>query len=278
MATTQHTDIDGSQRQAMSYGLMTVLCWSTVATAFKLTLNYLSAAQLMVVTCAVSLIFLLVCLIVQDRFMQLFQLSSRQYAWSALFGLMNPTLYYGVLFVAYDLLPAQEAQALNYSWAIVMSLLAVPILGHKLNRYDCAAVVMCYFGVLVIATRGNVFGLEFANGQGVFLALLSTLVWSLYWILNRQDTREPIVGLSLNFLFALPMVLGYAAFKGELLTLLTVDWRGLAGGAYLGIFEMGLAFVLWLNAMKLAQNTSQVANLIFISPFLSLVFISLFLD
>jgi drug/metabolite transporter (DMT)-like permease len=36
---------------------------------------------------------------------------------------------------------------------------------------------------------------------------------------------------------------------------------------------MGIAFVLWSQAMKKAENTSKVSNLIFISPFLSLVFI-----
>lgn len=39
---------------------------------------------------------------------------------------------------------------------------------------------------------------------------------------------------------------------------------------------MGLTFVLWLKAMKLATNTSRIANLIFLSPFLSLALISTF--
>jgi drug/metabolite transporter (DMT)-like permease len=39
------------------------------------------------------------------------------------------------------------------------------------------------------------------------------------------------------------------------------------------VFEMGIAFVLWSYAMKKAENTAKVSNLIFISPFLSLVFI-----
>ncbi|MGK0438826.1 MAG: drug/metabolite transporter (DMT)-like permease [Paracoccaceae bacterium] len=50
------------------------------------------------------------------------------------------------------------------------------------------------------------------------------------------------------------------------------------GGFYVGVFEMGLAFILWLKAMKLAENTAKIANLIFISPFLSLIFISVLLD
>jgi drug/metabolite transporter (DMT)-like permease len=45
-----------------------------------------------------------------------------------------------------------------------------------------------------------------------------------------------------------------------------------------GLFEMGITFALWLSAMKYAARpegggTARVANLIFLSPFLSLVFI-----
>ena len=36
---------------------------------------------------------------------------------------------------------------------------------------------------------------------------------------------------------------------------------------------MGITFLFWLKAMQSATSTSKIANLIFISPFLSLVFI-----
>ena len=45
------------------------------------------------------------------------------------------------------------------------------------------------------------------------------------------------------------------------------------GGAYVGALEMGFTFVLWLSAMKLTTSTARIANLIFLAPFLSLVFI-----
>jgi drug/metabolite transporter (DMT)-like permease len=45
------------------------------------------------------------------------------------------------------------------------------------------------------------------------------------------------------------------------------------GAAYLGLFEMGLAFVLWLSALKLTDSAAKIANLIFIAPFISLFFI-----
>lgn len=213
----------------------------------------------------------------QGRAKTLFSLSKKDYVWSLIFGLMNPALYYLLLFSAYDALPAQEAQALNYSWAIVMTLLAVPLLGQRLSRFDMVAAGLCYFGVLMIATRGDVLGLNFANIKGVLLALASTVVWSLYWILNQKDQRQPIVGLCLNFSFALPLIIVVAYITGDLGSLFNSPWQALAGGFYVGIFEMGLAFILWLKAMKLAENTARIANLIFISPFLSLVLISVLL-
>jgi drug/metabolite transporter (DMT)-like permease len=270
-------NVTKSQKHAVRYGLAAVLCWSTVATAFKLSLNYLSPLQLILLASLVSWVFLWVILLVQGRAGELFKLSKKDYGWSLIFGLMNPALYYLLLFSAYAALPAQEAQALNYSWAIVMTLLAVPLLAQRLNRYDVLAAVLCYLGVLMIATRGDVLGLNFANITGVLFALASTVVWSLYWILNQRDKREPVVGLCLNFSFALPVIFVVAYFSGDLTALVKSPWQALVGGFYVGVFEMGLAFLLWLKAMKLAENTAKIANLIFISPFLSLVLISVFL-
>jgi len=48
---------------------------------------------------------------------------------------------------------------------------------------------------------------------------------------------------------------------------------GILGGIYVGIFEMGLTFLLWNKALELTDNTAVISNLIFFTPFLSLLFI-----
>ncbi len=259
------------QSKASLFGLGAVLCWSTVATAFKLSLGYLSPAQLMLVASTTACFFFAAVLLYQRRFGELFRQSAGGYQKSLGFGLLNPALYYLLLFFAYDLLPAQEAQAINYSWAIVMTLLAVPLLKQRMRPVDIAAAAICYLGVLVIATRGNLLAFEFDSLTGVLLALASTVIWSLYWIYNRQDSREPVLGLCLNFAFAIPLILVYCAFTGQLGEF---AWQGILGGIYVGLVEMGLAFMFWLYAMKLTDSTAKIANLIFISPFLSLFFIA----
>ncbi|PCM45107.1 DMT family transporter [Marinobacter sp. ANT_B65] len=258
------------QKTAMLYGLGTVLLWSTVATAFKLALADLAPVQMLLVACASSVLVMAAILLLQKRWHLVFSLSRKQYIQSFGMGLINPCLYYFLLFGAFDRLPAQEAQPLNYTWALVLAYLSVPFLGHRLRKQDILAGLVCYAGVVVIATRGAVTTLGFSDPLGVSLAIGSTLVWASYWIIATRDTRDPVVGLFLNFLFGLPVIVLICWWTEGLVLPVT---GSLAAAVYVGTFEMGIAFVLWSYAMKKAENTSRVSNLVFISPFLSLVFI-----
>ncbi|WP_147694876.1 DMT family transporter [Vogesella mureinivorans] len=260
-----------SQHKAYAFGLSAVLAWSTVASAFKLSLAHLSPAQLVLYASVFSLLSLLTILGWQGRLATLPAALRQHWRRSAILGAVNPFAYYLILFQAYDLLPAQEAQAINYTWALTMTLLAVPVLGQKLKLQDSLAALVCYSGVLTIATRGAPLALNFSNLAGVGFALLSTVLWAGYWLFNAKDEREPVMGLTLNFLLSLPLTLIWCAATGELTP---VAWQGIAGAAYVGALEMGFTFVLWLSAMKLTSSTARIANLIFLSPMLSLVLIS----
>ncbi|MGM0570192.1 DMT family transporter [Marinobacter sp.] len=258
------------QRQAMVSGLGAVLLWSTVATAFKLTLGFYTPLQMLLVACMASIVVLAVLLAARGKLADAFRLPPARYLQSVGLGLINPCLYYLLLFGAFDRLPAQEAQPINYTWALVLAYLSVPFLGHRLKVTDILAGLVCYGGVVVIATRGNFSALSFSDPLGVSLAIASTLVWAGYWILATRDRRDPVTGLFLNFLFGLPFIAALTWWQDGLPPIVS---GGFAGSLYVGVFEMGIAFALWSRAMKLATNTARVSNLIFISPFLSLVFI-----
>jgi drug/metabolite transporter (DMT)-like permease len=258
------------QGKATLLGLAAVLLWSTVATAFKLSLRHLHPVELLFFATIFSTAALGFVLLLTGRVRALASFSRSQVLLSAGLGILNPFLYYLVLFKAYDLLPAQEAQPLNYTWAITLAFFSVPLLGQRLRMRDIAAAAVCYVGVLVIATRGDLAGFSLSNPLGVALALGSTLFWALYWIGNARSRRDPVAGLFLNFLFGLgPVTVVWLLVTGPRLP----SASGLLGAGYVGFFEMGFTFLLWLGAMKLTQSTARIANLIFLSPFLSLVFI-----
>jgi drug/metabolite transporter (DMT)-like permease len=262
--------------------MATVAIWSTVATAFKLALRHLDPLQLLLVSTGVSLAVLAAILLYRHGagglVRELAGAPRRDLLRAALLGVLNPFVYYIVLFKAYALLPAQVAQPVNYTWAITLTLLSVPLLGHRVTRHELLAVAVSYAGVVVIATRGDVAALAGGNVAGVALALAlaSTVIWALYWIGNARSPLEPVLGLFCNFAAGLPLVLAATCmfsslpFRAELLP-------GLAAAAYVGAFEMGIAFVFWLKAMKLTESAARIGNLIFFSPFLSLVFIALLL-
>lgn len=259
-----------NQKKALLLGLSAVFLWSSVASAFKLSLDYLSPAQLLFYATLSSCVALFVCLVVLKKLHLFAHITKQMLIKQASLGLVNPFIYYLVLFGAYDVLPAQEAQALNYTWALTLSYLSVLFLGHKLNRFDVVAGLVCYIGVLVISTRGNLLEMEFSNPYGVFLALLSTLLWAMYWIMNAKNEHDPVLGLFLSFVFALPFI-GFYIWVYD--SFYVQNLIGLWGAVYVGFFEMGITFVLWLYAMRFTTKTSSVANLIFISPFISLIFI-----
>ena len=259
-----------TDRRAVKLGLGAVMLWSTVATAFSLSLQYLTPLQLVTLATVISWCFFAIRLSAPERRSALRVTSSKARATGLLVGWLNPGLYYLVLFAAYDRLPAQEAMAINYSWGITLALLAAPLLRQQLSAGALLAACISYGGILVIATRGAPLSLDFAQPLGVGLALLSTVLWSLYWVINTRLSLDPEVNLFLNFSGALPLLLALLWWSN---TPFPTLWQGWAGGLYVGLFEMGLAFVLWMGAMKATTSTLRISSLIFLSPPLSLVLI-----
>jgi len=262
-----------NQSKAYIFGLATVLCWSTVASAFKLSLRHLNPLELVLYSSTVSTLILGAAVLVTGKTGELFRSTSREWRHSLLLGLLNPFLYYLILFKAYDLLPAQQAQPINYTWALTLALLSVPLLGQRIGGGDLIGLFLGYAGVVLISTQGQLLDLKFSSPLGVGLALASTVIWALYWIYNTRNRRSPVVSLFQSFACGLIPIGIYFLALGEFRL---PGWQGLLGAAYVGAFEMSITFILWLSALRLSENTAKVSSLIFLSPPLSLIFIHFF--
>lgn len=260
-----------NDRLAIGYALAAVLMWSTVATAFKLSLQHLSLLQLLTGASFFSLLTLTVFLCVQKELSNTLSLFPSYWRGSLVLGLLNPVLYYLILFKAYELLPAQIAQSLNYTWAITLTLLSVPILKHKIIFSDIVAIVLGYTGVvLIIFSSGKISGE--INIYGISLALVSTLIWASYWLISAKDDRPPIAKLFHSFLVAFPLLLLATIFFDDFSKFLSpTPWPYIA---YIGLFEMGLAFILWQLAVQKTTRMGSISTLIFLSPLISLFIIN----
>jgi drug/metabolite transporter (DMT)-like permease len=260
------------QNKAYIYALSAVLLWSTVASSFKISLRYLDFLQLLLLAAIASVAILFLVVVYQKKLNLLKHSSLRDYSRAALLGFLNPFLYYVILFKAYSLLPAQEAQPLNYTWAIMLVILSVPLLKQKIGLKSIVAILISFFGVLVISTQGNIFDFRFTNLFGASLAVGSSVIWALFWIYNAKDKRDEVVKLFMSFTFGLIYIsIATLIFSDVYID----DVKGLVGAIYVGFFEMGITFVLWSKAIALSKTTAMVSRFIFLSPFISLVLIHL---
>lgn len=263
-----------TQTKALLLAALAVVFWSTVASAFKLSLRYLQPLQLLLMASVFSSLALLLAIAIQNKFHLLFQVSKWQLLFCFLLGLLNPSLYYFFLFEAYNRLPAQEALSINYSWPILLSLLAAVFLKHRLSKIEIMAMILAYIGVLIVATHGRFDSVTLSDKGGLLLALTSTLMFSSYWLLNIRHQSDVTLTLFLAFVLSLPILLVATMW---LAPFRSFNLYGVAGAAYVGCFEMGWTYLLWLNALKLSENTAKISILAFISPILSLLLISVVL-
>jgi drug/metabolite transporter (DMT)-like permease len=258
-----------NQHKAYLYAGLTVFFWSTVATAFKIALRSHNYVQLLVVANLTALLVFTLLVVLQGKIHELKKATLAGIGLSALQGLLNPFAYYLLVFKAYSLLPAQVAQPANFIWPVVLMLLSAPLLKQPLRLTGFIAIFISFGGVLILSTQGNLHEFMVVEPLGIALALLSSLAWSLFWIVNLRDHRDNIVKLFLSFLFSAVYVLALALFTGNLPELN----KPMVAPFYIGLFEMGITFAFWLKALQLSDSTGRVANFIYLTPFISLFFI-----
>lgn len=261
-----------NQKTAISLALLAVLMWSTVATAFKLALKEFSPFQLIFVASVVSLAFFLLALVANSKWNEFVNVSPKQLGQSAVQGFLNPFFYYLILFKAYSLNPAQVTQALNMVWPVTLALLSVPLLGQKLSWKNLVAICFSFAGVVFISSQGGIDGFARTNALGAVLALASSIIWSFYWLFSARDQRDRLVVLAWNFLFGLLFLLGYSFFEAGAFSFPlwgTAFWSAV----YVGLFELGITYVIWIYALHKSENNAVTGNFVFLFPFISLVFI-----
>ena len=262
-------------RKAILFACIAVLSWSTVATAFKKSLLHLTHFELVLVACVTSLVIFTILMTIQKKWHLLKTLKPKEWGYFALLGLLNPVAYYLVLFKSYDLLPAQVAQPINYAWPIVLVVLLAIFTRQPIAPKKYIGMAISLAGVATISLGGGQALGAALPISGLLLAALSAFLWASYWVVNNKNKEKFDTSLAffMTFLFgSIYMTIG-ALVKGVELN--TVP--GLLWGAYVGAFEMGIPFIFFGLAMRKTDNPALVNQFTYLSPFMSLFFISMIL-
>jgi drug/metabolite transporter (DMT)-like permease len=258
-------------RQSYVFALLAIFFWSTVPTAFKISLGELEILPMLTIASVTSAAVLMIIVLAGKKTDLIRKTTVKELINSAILGFINPFLYYLILLKAYQLLPAQVAQPLNMIWPIILVFLSVPILRQKIEKRSFIALIISFIGVYIISSQGKPFTAGHSDMQGVLLATGSSVFWAIYFILNVKDKRDEAVKLLLNFLFGSVYLVIAMIVTGK--WQLEIGFKGAAAAVYIGLFEMGITFLFWLKALQLAKTTDKVSNLVYLAPFISLVFV-----
>lgn len=261
--------------RAILLALMAVLSWSTVATAFKVALTYLTHFEMLLIASLTSVLVFTLTLTIQGKWHMVRRLSSKLWKELAFQGFLNPAAYYLILFKAYDMLPAQVAQPVNYAWPIVLLILLAAFAKQPIPSKKYMGMVISMLGVVMISLgTGQLSGME-VPFTGVLLAAISAFFWAGYWMVNNKhkDSIDAIVTLFGSFLCgSLYLIICIPVFGFSIPNL-----NGLLAGIYVGGFEMAIPFICFGIAIRITSNPVLINQLCYLSPFLSLFFIAMVL-
>ncbi len=261
-----------NQTKAYLFAFGTILCWSTVSTAFKIALLFLSPVQLITLSMFFASIFLGVYIVVSGEYKKFKQYGMLAKLYSLLPGCLI-FIYYILLFLGYERLPAQIAQPINYSWALVLTILSIWAFKQRISLQEFCWLVVAYMGIVVISL-GGVKHLGHIDSSGLVYIILSTFIYAIYWIVNTKSPLSNINQLFMSFLVSCILGIVFLAFSNQSFVF---SKSTILPAVYIALFELSIPFILWGIAINKTQAIAKIASFPFLSPFLALFWVSLIL-
>ena len=274
MASSSHPVSDFLRANgAYSYVLVAIVLWATTAAASKILLTGgLTSTQVVFFWSLLSIAPLFIAVLWQKKLHLHRAYTLRDYLRFAAVGGLGVFLYNFLLLSAFARLAAQEAFLINYLWPIMVVIFGIIILRDTFTLRTAFALLLSFAGVAIIAMHGNLFSLAFSDPLGVLFAVAGAVCYGLFGALDKKAGGDKIVNM---LVYSMP-----AAAVSFLVMMFSDGFPALSLPQFLGLMWLGVAagaigFTCWLTGLS-GLDTARASNLVFLTPFLSLVFIRIF--
>jgi drug/metabolite transporter (DMT)-like permease len=257
------------KNKAYVFALTASLLWGSSAAIVKLLLKNLNSLQILLYASLFASITLFLIVVFQNKFSIIRSYKIKDYLRFAYMGFIGVFLYYFFLYLALSYLKAQEAFIINYLWPIMIVIFAVPILGEKFTTKKTVAILLSFIGVVIIATQGNLQQLHFAKPLGVILAVIAAVSYAIFSVLGKKQNDDKTTSMMFYYIFTFVYTLIAVKIFGFIPHVVGIQLIGLL---WTGVFTSGGAFLLWFLALKYG-DTTKIANIAFLTPFFSLIYI-----
>ena len=249
------------------YAFFTILIWATMATIVKLLLLNIPNLEALSISSIFAFLFLVVVNIKNGKLKEMRKYSVKDYFAMAGLGFLGLFMYSALYYYGLAQLTSQEACIVNYLWPIMLVMFSVIILKEKITLAKCIAMCCSFLGIVILSTgSGNTVS---GNATlGIISCIVAAACYGLFSVLNKKaDYDQNIAMMVIWFVVAV-----CAAILGSVIE----EWKPIAGMQWFGMIWLGVivdavAYLLWALALKGVNNTAKIANLAYLTPFLSLV-------
>lgn len=246
----------------------TVLIWSTLAAMVKVLLGDMPNLQMLAISSVFAFVFLLILNLANGSVKIMKQYVAKDYVKMAGLGFLGLFIYSALYYYGIGQLTSQQACILNYLWPIMLVIFSCIILREKMTVMKGVAMACSFIGIIILtmgmdATQsgGNV-------AAGVVSCIIAAACYGLFSVLNKKADYNQNIAMMIIWLTT--------AACSAALGLCTEQWVPIKGAQWLGLLWLGvvvdaIAYLLWALALNDAKNTATIANMAYMTPFLSLI-------
>lgn len=250
-----------------------ILLWASIPVATKKILVELDNLQMLFYSTILSTIILGILILFQKKTSYLKAYNKKEYGEMFLLGFLGNYLYYIFLYGALARTTASEGFILAYTWPMLVLVLSFVILKEKVTVKKLVGITISFLGIIIITTKGNLLDFNFTSTSGNILAIIGAFVFALFSVLGKKYNFDQTIGVFIYFFSALifitPTLFIFSQFVWPSSEVL--PWI-----IYNGIFVNGISYIFWFKALENGE-THIISNLLYLTPFISLIYIAIFL-
>ena len=249
------------------YAILTVFIWGTMATVGKILVSNIPSLEALCIGSAFAFLFLLIVNIKNGIIKELGKYRVKDYAIMAGLGFIGLFLYSGLYYYGLTQLSSQEACIVNYLWPMMLVLFSTIILKEKLTVVKSVAMISSFIGVVILSVGSGSSG----NGNvmlGIGSCVVAAACYGLFSVLNKKANYDQNIAMMVMWLVV--------AVCSAVFGLAIEEWKPVVGVQWLGMLWMGvvvnaIAYLIWALALNADKNSARIANLAYLTPFLSLI-------
>lgn len=199
-------------------------------------------------------------------------LSAKDWIHSIVLGILGTYLYYILLYFGYANAKGIEVLIIQYCWPIFVIILSILILKERLNIRKVISIVLGFFGVFLVLTKGKLTEIHLDNFFVDSIVFIAAFVFGLFSVLSKRVRIDSLTLVTIYFFTATVIsflsMISLSEFKlptQETFLPIIIN----------GIFVNGVSYLLWIGALKIGK-ASFIAPFVFLTPVISTILLILF--